>query len=43
MHGAVAKDRPGVALFDWYIEKDGKVSKYTLGDFGKYAKENMLA
>jgi hypothetical protein len=43
MHGAVAKDRPGVALFDWYIEKDGKVGKCTLGDFGKYAKENRLA
>ena len=37
------EDRPGVALFDWYVEKNGQVGKCTLGQFRKYMEENKLA
>jgi glycosyltransferase involved in cell wall biosynthesis len=43
MHDAVAEDRPGLALFDWYVEKNGVVQRCRLGDFGGYVRENRLA
>ena len=43
MYSVVANDRPGLALFDWYIEKNGMVKPCKLGDFDWYVKENRLA
>ena len=43
MRDAVAEDRPGLALFDWYVERDGVVRRCELGDFGRYVRENRLA
>ena len=43
MYSVVANDRPDLALFDWYIEKNGMVKLCKLGDFDRYVRENRLA
>ena len=35
--------RPGLVLFDWYVEKGGRVGRCSFGDFEKYRRENRLA